>query len=79
MHTCAFWRREGGWRSEAPPAAGVYCALHQFPGQRLAGADHPHQLNRSYFRARLIQTGPKLTSICWKLIFGLVSTWYRYP
>ena len=44
------------WTAKELPAAP---RLQKVPGQRLAGPDHPHQLNRTYFRARLNQTGPK--------------------
>ena len=44
---------------QAPLAAGVYWALQNLPGPRLASAGHPRQLNHTYFRACLNQTGSK--------------------
>ena len=44
---------------QAPLAAGVYWVLQNLPGPRLASAGHPRQLNHTYFRACLNQTGSK--------------------
>ena len=44
---------------QAPLAAGIYWALQNLPGPRLASAGHPRQLNHTYFRACLNQTGSK--------------------
>ena len=44
---------------QAPLAAGIYWALQNLPGPRLASGGHPPQLNHTYFRACLNQTGSK--------------------
>ena len=44
---------------QAPLAAGVYWALQNLPGPRLASAGPPRQLNHIYVRACLNQPGPK--------------------
>ena len=44
---------------QAPLAAGIYWALQNRPGPRLASGGHPPQLKHTYFRACLSQTGSK--------------------
>ena len=51
---------------QAPLAAGVYWALQNLPGPRLASAGHPRQLKHTYFLTCLNQTG-------WKYRYDLVE------